>query len=135
MAGCNGVLTGISAIKLSGVICLPATSCAAWYCDSRQVAERRCHALRCARIEPTCAAGQAPTAPMICSMNSAASVTVFSVSFNLSSLEMLVTGFVAKIAPRESQYLVIGNFGVWPEERRFMARKILFLFLSGASAV
>src|SRR5579864_5541477 len=30
MAGCNGVLTGMSAITLSGVTSLPATSCAAW---------------------------------------------------------------------------------------------------------
>src|ERR1044071_551951 len=37
---------------------------------------------------------------MICSMNSATSVTVFSMLFNLSAVEMLVTGFVAKIAPR-----------------------------------
>jgi hypothetical protein len=45
---------------------------------------------------------------MICSINSAASVTIFSMLFNLSAVEMLVTGFVAKIAPRENRYLVLG---------------------------
>ena len=40
-------------------------------------------------------------------MNRAASVTVLSVCFSLSAVEMLVTGFVAKIAPREKRNLVI----------------------------
>jgi hypothetical protein len=40
-------------------------------------------------------------------MNNAASVTIFSCCFSLSVAEMLVTGFIAKIAPRENRYLVI----------------------------